>query len=98
MSRNLGALTLLDPSGPAWPVMGVLYPLYMLTVAQLVTELLAFYCSVYASLSKKGIRGNIEKIENKTMPSVRLSQYVLPLNYIQKFVTFCALKSVLKQR
>jgi hypothetical protein len=24
MSRNLGALTLLDPSGPAWPVMGVL--------------------------------------------------------------------------
>jgi hypothetical protein len=25
-SRNLGALTLLDPSGPAWPVMGVFYP------------------------------------------------------------------------
>jgi hypothetical protein len=25
MSRNLGALTLLDPSGHAWPVMGVLY-------------------------------------------------------------------------
>jgi hypothetical protein len=25
MSRNLGALTLLDPSGPAWPVMGVIY-------------------------------------------------------------------------
>jgi hypothetical protein len=25
MSRNLGALTLLDPSGPAWPVMGVLF-------------------------------------------------------------------------
>jgi hypothetical protein len=25
MSRNLGALTLLDPSGPAWPVMGVFY-------------------------------------------------------------------------
>jgi hypothetical protein len=25
ISRNLGALTLLDPSGPAWPVMGVLY-------------------------------------------------------------------------
>jgi hypothetical protein len=25
MSRNLGALTLLDPSGPAWPVMSVLY-------------------------------------------------------------------------
>jgi hypothetical protein len=24
MSRNLGALNLLDPSGPAWPVMGVL--------------------------------------------------------------------------
>jgi hypothetical protein len=28
MSRNLGALTLLDHSGPAWPVMGVLYLLY----------------------------------------------------------------------
>jgi hypothetical protein len=25
MSRNLGALTLLDLSGPAWPVMGELY-------------------------------------------------------------------------
>jgi hypothetical protein len=25
VSRDLGALTLLDPSGPAWPVMGVLY-------------------------------------------------------------------------
>jgi hypothetical protein len=25
MLRNLGALILLDPSGPAWPVMGVLY-------------------------------------------------------------------------
>jgi hypothetical protein len=25
MSRNVGAITLLDPSGPAWPVMGVLY-------------------------------------------------------------------------
>jgi hypothetical protein len=25
MSRNLGALTLLDRSGPAWPVMGVPY-------------------------------------------------------------------------
>jgi hypothetical protein len=25
MSRNLEASTLLDPSGPAWPVMGVLY-------------------------------------------------------------------------
>jgi hypothetical protein len=31
MSRNLGALTLLDPSGPAWPVMGVLY-LYLFTM------------------------------------------------------------------
>jgi hypothetical protein len=25
ISRNLGALTLLEPSGFAWPVMGVLY-------------------------------------------------------------------------
>jgi hypothetical protein len=25
MSINLGALTLLDPSGPAWSVIGVLY-------------------------------------------------------------------------
>jgi hypothetical protein len=30
MSRNLGALTLLDPSGPAWPVMGVLYLFYII--------------------------------------------------------------------
>jgi hypothetical protein len=32
MSRNLGALTLLDPSGPAWPLMGVLY-FYLLKAA-----------------------------------------------------------------
>jgi hypothetical protein len=32
MSRILGALTLLDPSGPAWPVMGVLY-LYLLLIS-----------------------------------------------------------------
>jgi hypothetical protein len=32
MSRNLGALTLLDPSGPAWTVMGVLY-LYLCNVS-----------------------------------------------------------------
>jgi hypothetical protein len=30
MSRNLGAVTVLDPSGPAWPVMGVLF-LYRIT-------------------------------------------------------------------
>jgi hypothetical protein len=30
MSRNLGALTLLDPSGPAWPVMGVPFTLFQL--------------------------------------------------------------------
>jgi hypothetical protein len=29
MSRNVEALTLLDPSGPAWPVVGDLY-LYLL--------------------------------------------------------------------
>jgi hypothetical protein len=29
MSRNLGALTLLDPSGPEWPVMGVVYLMYI---------------------------------------------------------------------
>jgi hypothetical protein len=29
MSRNLGALTLLDPSGPAWSVMGVLIIIIM---------------------------------------------------------------------
>jgi hypothetical protein len=40
MSRNLGALTLLDPSGPAWPVMGVLYPV------------LHIYIYVYAHASK----------------------------------------------
>jgi hypothetical protein len=34
MPRNLGALTLLDPSGPAWPVMGVLY-LYLFNIINL---------------------------------------------------------------
>ena len=29
LSRNLGALTLQQPSGPAWPVMGVLYNTYI---------------------------------------------------------------------
>jgi hypothetical protein len=32
MSRNVGALTLLDPSGPSWPVMGVLYLFLYITV------------------------------------------------------------------
>jgi hypothetical protein len=31
MSRNPGTLTLLEPSGPAWPIMGVLY-LYLLHI------------------------------------------------------------------
>jgi hypothetical protein len=35
MSRNLGALTLLDPSGPAWPVIGVLYLYFYLPVNNL---------------------------------------------------------------
>jgi hypothetical protein len=33
MSRNLGALTLLDLSGPAWPVMGVFYLYLFLPVS-----------------------------------------------------------------
>jgi hypothetical protein len=37
MSRNLGALTLLDPSGPAWPVMGVLYLyLYLVLIEKII--------------------------------------------------------------
>jgi hypothetical protein len=36
MSRNLGALTLLDPSGPAWPVMSVLY-LFIYAIMRLTT-------------------------------------------------------------
>jgi hypothetical protein len=44
MSRNLGALTLLDPSGPAWSVMGVLYLYLYLTcfLGHPMTTLLVF--------------------------------------------------------
>jgi hypothetical protein len=35
MSRNLGTLALLDPSGPAWPVMGVLLQEFVLPVLRL---------------------------------------------------------------
>jgi hypothetical protein len=37
MSRNLGALTLLDPSGPAWPVVGVLY-LYLTVYIKIIKK------------------------------------------------------------
>ena len=39
LSRNLGALTSLDPSGPAWPVTGVLYLYLYLTVYFIFTVL-----------------------------------------------------------
>jgi hypothetical protein len=38
MSRNLGALNLLDPSGPAWPVMGVLYLFYIFVITENIME------------------------------------------------------------
>jgi hypothetical protein len=47
ISRNLGALTLLDPSGPAWPVMGVLYPLLVISNLYVVTvnkSIMGFFC------------------------------------------------------
>jgi hypothetical protein len=45
MSRNLGALTLLEPSGPAWPVMGVLYLLFYFleSVSFAVTKKIFYY-------------------------------------------------------
>jgi hypothetical protein len=49
MSRNLGTLTLLDPSGPAWPVMGVLY-LYLLQGA--VALVMTVHC-VYLAITQK---------------------------------------------
>ena len=39
LSRNLGTLTLLDPSGPAWPVTGVLY-IY-------ISPFVFFYCGLF---------------------------------------------------
>jgi hypothetical protein len=47
MSRNLGALALLDPSGPAWPVMGVLNLYLLLSVFTIVinSDDLDCYCS-----------------------------------------------------
>jgi hypothetical protein len=36
MSRNLGTLTLLDPSGLAWPGMGVLY-IYLYLLQKYIT-------------------------------------------------------------
>ena len=36
LSRNLGALTSLDPSGPAWPVTGVLFTVTQVFYEELV--------------------------------------------------------------
>jgi hypothetical protein len=38
MSRNLGALTVLDPSGSAWPVMGVLYLYLYLFMPSIISQ------------------------------------------------------------
>jgi hypothetical protein len=46
MSRNLGAVTLLDPSGHAWPVMGVLY-LYLL---QWLCELASMFLTTHIAV------------------------------------------------
>jgi hypothetical protein len=61
MSRNLRALTLLDPSGPAWPVMGVLY-LYLLNsyekaVLSLVIFVAYFVYGLYQGLATLWARG-----------------------------------------
>jgi hypothetical protein len=45
MSRNLGALTLLDPSGPAWPVMGVLY-LYLYLLLDTYIHVVSANCNL----------------------------------------------------
>jgi hypothetical protein len=45
MSRNLGALTLLDPSGPAWPVMGVLY-LYLFLIIAIIHAYYNYTCII----------------------------------------------------
>ena len=37
LSRNLGTLTHLDPSGPAWPVTGVLYLTYGIAESRFVS-------------------------------------------------------------
>jgi hypothetical protein len=51
MSRNLGALTFLDPSGPAWPVMGVLYLFFLLLI---IIKLLGFYTLVLEKFPEDG--------------------------------------------
>jgi hypothetical protein len=50
MSRNLRVLTLLDPSGPAWPVMGVLY-LYLY---------LLYLLNIYHGFFQKEVKGGWE--------------------------------------
>jgi hypothetical protein len=47
MSRNLGALILLDSSGPAWPVMGVLY-LYIYIYIYIVYSVILLASSIAA--------------------------------------------------
>jgi hypothetical protein len=54
MSRNLGALTLLDPSGPAWPVMGVLY-LYLYLYLYLTVGITAHHTCVTTVYKKMSI-------------------------------------------
>jgi hypothetical protein len=78
MSRNLGALTLLDPSRPAWPVMGVPY-LYLLLSLQsslfysefptkIVCALLAHQCNMartphHYGLGHQNIWQEIQKMD-----------------------------------
>jgi hypothetical protein len=45
MSRNLGALTLLDPSGPAWPVMRVLYLFFLTSTLNFKNRIYFTFCN-----------------------------------------------------
>jgi hypothetical protein len=83
MSRNVGALTLLDISGPAWPVMGVLY-LYLLVLSSTV-------------LGGSSSHVVVKSLTNNPPSNTKLYMlYVIYMLHIQVHVSAC-IAAIIKQ-
>jgi hypothetical protein len=81
MSRNLGALTLLGPSGLAWPVMGVLY-LFYLKKRQFSKKLKTMCFNVFLQLMSEAFLV-LRKPERDVIKNVNWSSCTVPVTLVR---------------
>jgi hypothetical protein len=79
MSRNLGTLNLLDPSGPAWPVMGVLYHDIFYS------RLTLGYAAKFTVNTTGCTLGNCVPIGLQTINATGRGSFIVPTNYEPPF-------------